>query len=239
MKFSEKIMGMDAAFELLDNVHAEEIDEVLNYFYSIDRLFSPYRKDSEISKINRGAISVGEATHEVRMLLKLCEEIKLQTKGYFDVYIEKHYNLNGVVKGYAISKVCQLLLKKGYSNFYIEIGGDLQINGTKNGNKFRVGIENPIKKTVHVVRVSNRGLATTGLSTHGLPIYNPLKKKISAPFKSITVIAQDALNADWLSTSLMAMGEKGLEFLDQKDAEALFVRHDGSEIMTSGFRNYM
>ena len=135
MKMTEGIMGMSVAIEILDVSKGTDIDEILDYFHTIDETFSTYKKTSEISKINRKILRPINASPEVQKILKLCEATRIETHGFFNINIENLIDPSGLVKGYAINEASKKLIKKGYSNFYIEIGGDIDIRGNKNGQK--------------------------------------------------------------------------------------------------------
>jgi thiamine biosynthesis lipoprotein len=57
MKKQAVVMGMIAKINVIDvGVTEEDINEVFSYFHYIDKKFSTYKKDSEISQINRGEL---------------------------------------------------------------------------------------------------------------------------------------------------------------------------------------
>ncbi len=236
-------MGMSVAIEVLDTtVKSTDIDEVLDYFHSIDETFSTYKKTSEISRINKKLLKLEDASPEVKKVLKLCDETKLMTKGYFDISVEGIIDPSGLVKGYAISEGSKLLIKKGYKNFYVEIGGDIDIRGLKNGMKWKVGIRNPLKtfENARVLYLSDRGIATSGTYERGMHIYNPIKKKLANELSSVTVVANNVYEADRFATAVYAMGEKGIDFLEEKeDLEGYAITKDGKELVTSGFTAYL
>jgi thiamine biosynthesis lipoprotein len=241
MKMSEGIMGMSVAVEILDEARGSDIDAILDYFHSVDDIFSPYKKTSEISLINLKRKKPEEASSEVKKVFKLCEQTKKQTNGYFDIQVEGVIDPSGLVKGYAMWEASQILSKKGYKNFYIEIGGDIDIRGLKNRQKWRVGIKNPFRTTenITVLYLSDVGIATSGLYERGMHIYNPVKKKLATEIKSLTVIGPNIYEADRFATAAFAMGEKGMDFLERQDSlEAFCVTTAGTEMLTSGFEKY-
>jgi thiamine biosynthesis lipoprotein len=70
MKKQAIIMGMPVTVNVIDNnVTDEDINEVFSYFHYIDKKFSTYRKDSEISTINRGELKENEASSEMKKIL--------------------------------------------------------------------------------------------------------------------------------------------------------------------------
>jgi thiamine biosynthesis lipoprotein len=182
-----------------------------------------------------------DASPEVKKVLKLCEQTRILTNGYFDIHIEGRIDPSGLVKGYAMHEAAKMLLKKGYKNFYIEIGGDIEIVGLKNNQKWKVGIRNPFRpdQNKDVLHLTDVGIATSGLYERGMHIYNPVKKKLATEIKSMTVIAHDIYEADRFATAAFAMGIQGLEFLEsQEGLEAFCITEKGEEMETSGFTKY-
>lgn len=236
-------MGMSVAIEVLDEgVKSTDIDEVLEYFHDIDEMFSTYKKQSQISRINKKLLRIEDADPEVKKILKLCNDTKHITHGYFDITIEGVIDPSGLVKGYAIFEGSKMLMKKGYLNFYIEIGGDIDVRGLKNGLKWKVGIRNPDNpsKTAQVLHLSNVGIATSGTYIRGMHIYNPIKKKLANELSSVTVIAENVYEADRFATSVYAMGEKGIDYLERMDGlEGYVITRDNRHLATSGFSKYL
>lgn len=232
---------METAIEILDDAKPQDVDAILEYFHTIDAVFSTYNKNSQLTRLNKGYLRLEDATPVVRKVLKLCEQTRLLTHGYFDSKIENHIDPSGLLKGFAIHEAAVQLEKKEYKNFYIEIGGDIEIHGHKNGQLWKVGLQNPVNKdSVIIVRLTDKGMATSGLAHTGLPIYNPITRKVASIYKSVTVIAVNAYEADRFSTTAYAMGVKALDFLEKTDnVEALIFERDGKEVMTSGFAQYL
>lgn len=222
---------------------ATDIDKVFLYFGEIDKKFSTYKKDSEIEKINRGEIQKNKYSLEMKRILNLCEITKRQTKGYFDIKINGKLDPSGIVKGYAIHKGAEMLSKKGFRNFYVEIGGDIEVRGENESKKrWKVGIENPFnrKEIVKVIHLSNKGIATSGTYIRGNHIYNPVLGKKADEIASITVIGPNVYEADRFATAAFAMGEKGIEFIEKlKGFEGYLITKNKKAIFTSGFERYL
>jgi thiamine biosynthesis lipoprotein len=244
MKKQAVIMGMPVTVQIVDsNATDEDIQEVFAYFNYIDKKFSTYKKDSEISQINRGEISNTNYSKEMRKILDLCEETKKETNGYFDINLNGILDPSGIVKGYAIWQGSKILEKKGYQNFYVEIAGDVQAVG-KNQNKenWKVGIQNPFnpKEIIKIVRVSNIGIATSGNYQKGLHILNPKTRIPAAEIASISVLGPNVYEADRFATAAFAMGEKGIEFIEGlKGFEGYMIKNNQMAIMTSGLEKYL
>ena len=59
-------------------------DAVFNWLRFVDGLFSTYKDESQISRINRGELEPARAHPLVREVLDRCEELREETSGYFD-----------------------------------------------------------------------------------------------------------------------------------------------------------
>lgn len=236
-------MGMPVAIEIADdNVREKDIEEIFEYFRKIDKKFSTYKKDSEIEKINRGEIEKKNYSLLMKKIIELCEETKKETNGYFDININGKLDPSGIVKGYAIWQAAEKLKQKGYKNFYVEIAGDVQICGLKNGKKWRIGIENPFNRNevIKVLDLTNKGVATSGNYIRGDHVNNPIGKEKANEIAGITVVGPNIYEADRFATAAFAMGEKGLIFIEKfPDFEAYIVTKDKRGYFTSSFEKYV
>ena len=181
MKQTKTMMGMTITVEIVDaQVKQSDIDRVYDYFTYIDEKFSPFKPTSELMKINRGEISATEYSPDMQEILKLAEQTKKETNGFFDVINRRGaLNPSGIVKGWAIHQAVQILWRSGLNNFYIDAGGDIQVsghapaklsspfNGVPNHSEdvslghdkdnkrepWTVGIRNPFKPETEIVKV--------------------------------------------------------------------------------------
>jgi thiamine biosynthesis lipoprotein len=241
MKKEADIMGMGVRVEIVDTVNEQDIEEVFEYLRGVDAQFSPYKSTSEVEKINRGKIEEAEYSREMRHVLDLAEQTKQETNGYFDVWNEGRLDPSGIVKGYAIWESAKLL-KKTYENFSVEIAGDAQVCGSKSGQKWKVGVKNPFnpEEIIKVFELTDRGIATSGNYARGEHIYDPVVGKKANEIASVTVIGPNAYEADRMATAAFAMGEKGIEFIEQLDGfEGYMVKKDKTAVMTSGIDDYL
>lgn len=244
MKKTELIMGMPITVEIIGDgsVVQRMIAAVFAYFVSVDNRFSTYKKDSEISRINAG-LPKAKWGKEIKEVLKLCEQTRRDTLGYFDIEHNGQLDPSGLVKGWAIQNAAELLRKQGFSDFCIEAGGDIQTNGTnEEGKPWRIGIRNPFNmdQIVKVLRVSGQAVATSGTYIRGQHIYNPLKADEQiTDVKSLTVIADHIYDADRFATAAFAMGKRGIGFLESLPGlEGYMIDKNGIATFTSHFNTY-
>lgn len=235
---------MLAVVEIVDlNVSDEIFEEVFDYFVSVDKKFSPYKKNSEVTLYNEGKISKENLSEDIKKVLVLSEEMKNKTNGFFDVFYNNKLNPSGLVKGWAIHNAGEIISKAGFKNFYVEIAGDIEVRGLNDkGEKWSIGIRNPFNKTenIKIVYLSDRGIATSGTYERGEHIYNPKEKRQADEIMSLTIISPNVYLADCFATACFAMGKQGVYFVESLSGfEGYMVDHDGIATFTSGFENYI
>jgi thiamine biosynthesis lipoprotein len=243
MKQTKIIMGMPITVEVLKDGAERDIESVFAYFRSVDEKYSTYKPASEISKINNG-LAEKAWSQEMKLVLKLCEETKKLTRGYFDIEHDGRVDPSGLVKGWAINNAAKLLAKKGVKNFYIEAGGDIQVHGTNADNKpWAIGVRNPfnIQEIIKVVGLTNGGVATSGSYIRGQHIYNPnnANKEVNT-VRSLTVIGPNIYEADRYATAAFAMGREGISFIGATPGlEGYMVDANKTATYTDGFERYV
>jgi len=227
------------------------IENVFEYFTYVDNTFSTYKDDSEIMRINRKELDLKNASADMQMIFRLAEQTKNETNGYFDIVNRGgKYDPSGIVKGWAIQNVARIIGDSGFTNYYVEAGGDIQVNGLNDeGEKWAIGIKNPFNQNenVKVVKLTNEGIATSGTYIRGQHIYDPHDKKQEFDdIISLTVIGPNIYEADRFSTPAFAMGRKGIEFIEglnkpdePRRFEGYMIDSKGIATMTNGFENYI
>jgi len=243
-KQSKVLMGMPITVEIADENSsvADVIKKVFEYFEYIDKKFSTYKPDSEISLINKGKILPKDQSQDMKTVLALSQATKEQTGGYFDINHNGLIDPSGLVKGWAIYNAAEIIAQARFKNFYVEAGGDIEARGVNpSGQKWKVGIKNPFnqKEIIKVLAISGLGVATSGTYIRGQHIYSPLDRAEIKDIVSLTVVGTNVYEADRFATAAFAMGAKGINFIEQlKGFEGYLINKDGVATMTSGFENY-
>lgn len=243
MKQTKLIMGMPITVEILDaKANGKVFSDIWHHFSAVDGRFSTYKKASEISKINNG-LPRQKWSREMKMVLGLCQQTTQETGGYFNILNNGRRDPSGLVKGWAINKAAGLLRSRGFQNFYIEAGGDIQASGLNADKKaWKVGIRNPFKldEIVKTVAVSSEGVATSGTYIRGQHIYNPHQPAVAPKgVASLTIIGSNIYEADRFATAGFAMGKKGIEFIESlAGLEGYMIDTDKQATFTSGFERY-
>lgn len=243
MKKTKIIMGMPITVCIQNETNSLLFKKVFDYFKHIDKLFSTYKEDSLISKINRGFNPL-YCSKEIQEILILSEKTKQETFGYFDVFKDGYLDPSGIVKGYAIWKAAQMLKEKGVINFYIEAGGDIQAHGDyklQEQEGWQVGIRNPfnINQVVKRLNIKNKGVATSGRYIRGDHIYNPKTNRKADQILSLTVIGPNIYEADRFATAAFAMGRSGINFIQSLSGfDGYMIDNRGIATMTTNFEMY-
>lgn len=239
-------MGMPVTIEVVDGrVRRKNLDDIFAYFAYIDNTFSPFKGLSELSRINRGELNRSMWSADMKAIFYLAEETKRETGGYFDIKTpDGRYDPSGIVKGWAIWKAAGILRKKGFRNFYVDAGGDVEVSGTnERGGKWTIGIRNPfnVREIVKKVALTSGGIATSGNYERGNHIYNPKTGKAAdSDVVSVSVVGPNVYEADRFATAAFAMGEVGIRFLEQLPGlEGYAIDRRGIATMTSGFPRYV
>jgi len=157
-------------------------------------------------------------------------------------------SLDGIGKGYIVDQGVSTLRNLGFSNVYVEAGGDLMVSGNKeSGTPWRRGIRNPRpqKSTKLVtIEVSDTAVATSGdymqhFSTdfQHHHILDPRSGFSPSELASCTVTAPNVALADGLATATMVLGrDNALELIESMDGcEAYMVDKNLNEFNSTGF----
>ena len=131
-------------------------------------------------------------------------------------------NFNAVAKGYAVDKVADWLVERGYADCLVEIGGEVAARGTKNGKPWKVGIQTPTKTAdgakesfESIPLPDHRAVATSGnyrnyFEEDGVRYTHILDPRTGKPERtnllSVTVLAPDCATADAYATAFMVLG---------------------------------
>jgi thiamine biosynthesis lipoprotein len=246
MKETRILMGMPITVEIVDSgVVKDDIESVFDYFKFIDQKFSTYKKDSEISLINSNKIKSNDFSPEMNEIFSDAEETSKITSGYFNILTPSGiYDPSGIVKGWAIHNAAKILKTRGFKNFYIDAGGDIQVSGKNSvGEKWKVGIRNPFNtdEIIKILELEDCGIATSGSYIRGDHIYNPNKKgETIKDIVSMTVIGGNVYDADRFATAAFAMGIDGVSFIEKLEGfEGYVIDKNSIATFTSNFKKYI
>src|SRR5579884_1595226 len=137
-------MGMPIILDVRDELEQDVLDEMWEILRRADRVFSTYKDDSDISRLNRGEITLDEAHPDVREVLARSEELRVITDGYFDVgkVSPDGIDPSGLVKGWAVDCAADFLESAGARNYSLNAGGDMRLRGAALPEpRWRIGIQ--------------------------------------------------------------------------------------------------
>jgi thiamine biosynthesis lipoprotein len=237
-------------------------------------LFSVLKRSREISEITGGAFDV--TFYGVGQLWKFDrgskpptrEEIaaKLQLVDWRGIELHDDgrarlakpgmkVGLGAIAKGYAVDRASAVLRERGFTNHVVEGGGDTYVSGTKGGQPWMVGVQNP--------HAPNRNQGTSGRTGKASPVLGalpssdrsvvtsgdyerffefegrryahifdprtgyPLEEAKSA--QSVTLVAANTTDADAFCTAVAVMGpQRGMAFVEaHPELGAIIIARDG------------
>lgn len=196
------------------------VDATVAWFHDVDTRFSPFRPDSEVSRVGSGELALEDASPDVRAMFTLADELRERTGGYFDARghrDDRRPDPTGVVKGWSVDEAGAILRLAGARNFQVVAGGDLiAVGEPEPGRPWRIGIRHPDRedRVAGVLRVRDRAVATSGLYERGEHIRDPHTGRIPGGLRSVTVIGPTLALADAYATAAFAMGESGIGWVD-------------------------
>ena len=237
MPVSVLVRGPEARGPLVETAVSRAYDELRR----VDAVFSTYRPASEISRLRNGELALDECSAEVRDVLALCVNARVDTDGWFDHELPGHdgtraVDPSGLVKGWAVERAAEGLASLEGHDYLLNAGGDVAIRSAT--SPFSVGIQSPYDREalIDVVQIHRGGVATSGSYARGGHILNPRTATPAHDLASASVIGPSVLIADVLATALYAEGTAGLNRIEAATGvEALIVRPDGAVLTTTNW----
>lgn len=242
----EQVMGMPVSVHLRgEGSRSETADDRVQAVYdelrAVDVLFSTYRPDSHISRIDRGELAVEDAHPLVPEVVALCEAARTLTGGSFDAWRpgpdgRRTFDPTGLVKGWAVQRAAEHLAAGLGCDVSVNAGGDVAMLPGHHAEPWRIGVEDPAdpRRVLAVVPVVAGGVATSGTAHRGGHIVDPRDGSVAEEVLSFTVVGPSLLWSDVLATAAFVRGRAGLAFVEGLAGyEALVVDRDGYR-MTSG-----
>jgi len=170
-------------------------------------------------------------------------------------------DLGGIAKGYAVDKAIQAMQRCGAIGAMVDMGGDIRCFGAppKGKNHWIIGLQDPNPATEDIggselllkLKITNAAVATSGdyrqfILIEGKRHSHILNRKTGTSaegLSSVTIIADNATEADALATAVSVMGaEKGLALIEKlPEAEAILITSQPKFelIKTSGAEKYV
>ena len=237
----EHVMGMPILVDVRDDgVDETAIADVFTWLRWVDQTFSTYVEDSEINRIDRGELRLEDAHPVVRDVLERCNELRLETRGYFDVRAGGRLDPSGLVKGWSVDRAADILRGAGIRNFAVNAGGDIRLSGRAVPSPhWTVGIQHPRDRAriAAIVRATDLAVATSGAYARGDHVLNPYTRRPPSDVLSVTVVGPQLATADAYATAAFAMGgEAGAHWSARlRGYEAMTILADDTVLSTGRF----
>ncbi|MFF8033300.1 MULTISPECIES: FAD:protein FMN transferase [unclassified Streptomyces] len=218
------------------------LEEAVAGLRRVDEMFSTYRDDSQVSRLARGELAVGECGPEVAEVLELAAEAERVSEGWFSPRYGGRLDPTGIVKGWATERAARRLAEAGATGVNLNGGGDVQLLGAPGAQRpWRVGVSDPLRPGGLAAVVSAAGadelaVATSGTAERGDHIVDPRTGRSAVTdLVAVTVVAPRLTWADCWATAAFAMGSReGLRWLESlPDVEGLLITA-GDEVRCTG-----
>src|SRR3954462_9011657 len=106
------IMGIPIGIDARDP-DGIDVEVAFDWLREVDAVFSTYRDDSDISRLDRGELTVADCHPEVDAVLTRCLALERMTRGYFSVRPAGRLDPSGLVKGWAVAGAADRLAAAG------------------------------------------------------------------------------------------------------------------------------
>lgn len=161
-------------------------------------------------------------------------------------------DLGSIGKGYAADQVSAYMRDHDLNSALINLGGSSinAVGGKPGGADWNVGLQDPVKSRgsqIGTVKINNETIDSSGVYERffmedGVRYHHILDPRTGYPTQnglmSITIVSDNATDADALSTAAFVMGlEDGMAYIEkQPGVEAFFIMDDNSIHATSGLK---
>lgn len=224
---------------LADDALNDSVEAAVRRLHWIDSTFSTFQPDSQLSRLTRGELTLDACSPDMRAVLARCEQLRLDTAGYFSAQAAGRLDPSGYVKGWAIEEASDILTTAGSSNHSVNGGGDVQCVGhSAPGRPWRIGIAHPHRpgQLAGLVAGADLAVATSGTAARGQHVIDPHTGNRPAALASVTVVGRHVADADAYATAAFAMGVDARDWLEHLPGHWGFaVTADGSTWSTSGW----
>ncbi len=161
---------------------------------------------------------------------------------------ETSVDVGAVAKGFAAERAAELIVRRGWDNMALSVGGNVRTVGNKgDGKPWVTGIQNPgvesLGSVVTTVDLCDLSCVTSGsyqryYEVDGVRYHHIIDPETLFPenrYLSVSVICKDSGMADALSTALFNMSEEeGRAALERAHADGIWIYPDGTVARTEG-----
>jgi FAD:protein FMN transferase len=208
----------------------------LDELHELDALFSPFRSDSQISRLRDGALHPEDADPRILEVCEACVRLAADSGRRFDANRDGWFDPTGYVKGWAVERAASrhlapLLVEDGVIAAGLSAGGDMQLLTVPGADwTWNVGIADPLRPGALRAEVPLRdgAVATSGPAERGAHIIDPRTGRAVVDAPTATVIAERLSDADAWATIAVVAGFDDLTWLRAApDCSGMLIAPDG------------
>jgi thiamine biosynthesis lipoprotein len=161
-------------------------------------------------------------------------------------------DFGGIAKGYTSAEIMNIFKENGVESGMVSLGGNVQVLGTKtDGSLWRIAVQNPDSEGGYlgVLEARDKAVITSGgyeryFEQDGNIYHHILDPSTGEPAEngltSVTIVSEDGVMADGLSTALFVMGpEKAKEFWrnHKDDFDVILFTEDEKLLVSEGLED--
>lgn len=156
-------------------------------------------------------------------------------------------NLSGIAKGYAVDRMMAVLDRFGIANALVGLDGEIRTRGLRpDGRPWAIALERPDyekRAAFSILELEDAAVATSGDYRHWADIggrrfshtIDPARgAPLSGTLASVTVMADNCMDADAWATALMVLGVRsGAELAKELRLNAIFIERTNEALRQS------
>ncbi len=244
MRFLVTVMGVPMSVDVRDPATPQvgaAVADAFELLRDAERRFGRQQPDSEVARLDRGELRLGDASPQLVEVLAVAQEFSRESGGAFGIERpDGTLDLDGVVKGWAAQRAADLLTRSGIEHFCLNAGGDVVVRGGRGpGEPWQLAVRSPWagSENLAVVALADGALATSGTYERGPHVYDARSGRTARDLVSVTVLAGDLVLADVLATAALALGHDGPRWARERyGCSVLVVDADGAvSVVGPGF----
>jgi FAD:protein FMN transferase len=160
---------------------------------------------------------------------------------------DQSVTLGGIAKGYAVEKAVEILKRHNITMALVDVSGNMRALGKKPEGVWNVAVEDPrdMNNYITIIPLDNNAVSTSGdyeryfddkMEYHH--IINPKTGYSATELISVTIVTDNAFDADALSTAVLVLGkEKGMKLIESlPGVEGLIITREREILRSSGLK---
>jgi FAD:protein FMN transferase len=160
---------------------------------------------------------------------------------------DQSITLGGIAKGYAVEKAIEILKRHNITMALVDASGNMRALGKKPEGEWNIAMADPrdMNNYITIIPLDNNAVSTSGdyeryfddkMKYHH--IINPKTGYSATELISVTIVTDNAFDADALSTVVFVLGKKkGMELIESlPGVEGLIITREKEILRSSGFK---